>query len=92
MQVEGNEEALEKLRAVLAIVFDGDDYAEFTLSMKTFTEATVDALVENQKDDTTYVDAHKKLDGTLKLPKKFKADYVDVIETLGKCGIENLIS
>lgn len=91
LRLDGNEKAIERLRAALAMVFDGDDYPVFSLSTKTFEEETVDTLIEEQEDSDDYLPKYTKLDGKLKLPKTFKADYVEINDMLYKGGIEKWV-
>lgn len=96
--VAGNEQAIERLRQIISASapkdFEEDEDAEgedgFSLSAETLTEAQVDTLVEYANDDnTSYSNAHAKLDGTLDLDGSLNVGAIITMHDLYKLEIQN---
>lgn len=78
--VEGNEAAIEKLRAIIESAVEeagpnpsADDEIPYSVSIRTYTEAEVDLLCEDVEDG--YFASHNKTEGITLLPSdRFAVD------------------
>jgi hypothetical protein len=64
LPLEGNDGELRKLKR---LIDDAGDES-YTLDLSPIKEEIVDARVKNLSDDTSYMAAHKKFEGTFKCP------------------------
>ena len=70
MPLEGNEKAIEKVKKLLA-TYPEDEECPYQIG-PTLTEDQVDTLVGFANGAASYMDAHQKVKGFLKLPKSVK--------------------
>lgn len=85
--LDGNEEAVAKLRALL--VAGGDDYVDmFEFGSEMVDAKELDFLRKRTKGDTGYMGRHHKLRGRLEIPDK---PATEVLDMLYKGGIYDLM-
>jgi len=63
--INGNREAIKKLRKAIKVYLEKSDLEEFTLSTDTLTESEIDTLIKHANDHTSYRSAQNKLKGLL---------------------------
>lgn len=80
----GNSKEIEHLRELLK----EDDSESFSIHPAQLTTTEVDTLVKHASDNTSYMPAHNKLSGKLKMPD----DVEDLFDRLYKGGIKDLMA
>lgn len=91
LQVEGNEEALERLEKALTYAFADCDPEPFELTDEVLPEHNVDILIKYGNDDDGYMATHHKVVGTLTLPDGFDSlDWEGLSDILYKGEVKKL--